>query len=235
MTDQPFIRRTDDEKAAAARKDNAEAALFEAKRDTEASEASARALYLREQRKLSKMSDDKYAMYEASDDQRRTYRFSGSVSTQSSSSAIDALVRWHRLDSEAPMTFVINSPGGDIISGFHLFDTMLWLRREGHEITTVATGMAASMGGVLFQAGSHRIMTPQASLLIHEAQFATGGSMGTVEDEVEYVKKLQKRILNILAERSTLSEAQIKRRWTRKNWWLMAQETLDLGFADSIE
>ena len=95
--------------------------------------------------------------------------------------------------------------------------------------------MAASMGGVLLQAGTRRIMAPQSSLLIHEAQFNTSGSFGQVEDQVDYVKKLQERILDILAERSTLSKRQIKTRWLRKNWWLMADEALELGFVDAIK
>ena len=52
---------------------------------------------------------------------------------------------------------------------------------------------------------------------------------------MEYVKKLQERILGILAERSTLSRRQIKTRWARKNWWLMADEALELGFVDALQ
>jgi len=227
--------RTKGEKEASERKLNAEAAQAEAEAAATLLKMKAEKLYLKDVAQTSAISKMKFDEYMASDETRHTLRFLDTVNKASCKAAIDRLVRWHRLAPGCDITIVIDSPGGDIISGFHLFDTILWLRREGHHITTIATGMAASMGGVLFQAGNYRIMTPQASMLIHEAQFGVGGSIGAVEDEVKYVKMLQDRILGILAERSTLTKAQIKRRWSRTNWWLMSDAALELGFADSIE
>ena len=181
------------------------------------------------------MSRDKQALYNASDAKHHTVRFLGQVNGNTTTAAVEKLVSFHRTDPECDITFVIDSSGGDIIAGFHLFDTLLWLRNEGHYLRTLAVGHAASMGGVLLQAGTYRIMAPQSSLLIHEAQFNTSGSFGQVEDQVEYVKKLQERILSILAERSALSRRQIKTRWARKNWWLMADEALELGFVDALQ
>ena len=174
-------------------------------------------------------------IYRASDDHHRVYRFLGTVNTAKVQDAVETLTVFHRVDPGCDITMIIDSPGGGITEGFHLFDTILWLRKEGHHVTTIANGMAASMGGVLLQAGSTRIMTPQSSLLIHEAAFGAGGSMGTVEDQVEYVKMLQERILVILTERSTMSKQQIKNRWKRKNWWLMSDEALKLGFVDEVK
>jgi ATP-dependent Clp endopeptidase proteolytic subunit ClpP len=170
----------------------------------------------------------------ADDDHNRVYRFLGAVTDGSAKTAVATLVRWHRIDPGCDITFLIDSPGGGIIEGFHLFDTMLSLRNEGHTITTVTNGMAASMGGILLQAGDERIAGPNASILIHEASFGAMGSMGQVEDTVEFAKKLQERLLTILAQRSTLSKQQIRNRWKRKNWWLDADEALKWGFVDSI-
>ncbi len=178
---------------------------------------------------------DRNEVYLASDDHHRTVRFIGQVTANSVEVAVEKLTVFHRIEAECDIKMVIDSPGGDIIAGFHLFDTMLWLRAQGHTITTIANGMAASMGGVLLQAGDKRIMTPGASMLIHEAAFGAGGSMGAVEDQVEYAKKLQERILVILAERSTMTSKQIKTKWARKNWWMMAEEAVELGFADEIK
>lgn len=170
----------------------------------------------------------------ADDDHRRVLRFVGPVVDTTVKASIERLVRWHRLDPTCPITIVFDSPGGGIIEGFALFDQITWLRASGHEVTTIGQGMAASMAGVLLQAGDVRIMSPQASLLIHEASFMTGGSFGQVEDQVEFVKKLQDRILAIFADRSRLSKGQIKNRWRRKNWWLDAEEALQLGFVDEV-
>ena len=233
--ERPDGPRTKREKAASARALEAQAELFEAQARLYIADAEEAEAHHVASEMLREINRDKHEEYRATDNEHRTYRFLGVVTQATAKTAVDKLVQWHRVDPECNIKFVIDSPGGGIIEGFHLFDQMLWLRREGHHITTIATGMAASMGGVLFQAGSERIMTPQASMLIHEAQFGTGGSFGQVEDEVEYVRMLQDRILYILAERSTLSRLQIKRKWSRKNWWLMAEEAVKLGFADSIE
>jgi len=171
----------------------------------------------------------------ASDNHHRTYRFTSTVGDGSVKAAIEKLTIWHRIDPKCEITFVINSAGGDIIAGFHLFDTLCWLKDEGHDITTAGLGMAASMGGVILQAGKVRVMGPRASLLIHEASFVAGGSMGDIEDTVEFVKSLQNRILQIFADRSTLTKAQIRNRWKRKNWWLTADQSLKLGFVDEVK
>ena len=170
----------------------------------------------------------------ASDHHHRTYRLTATVGDATVKAAIEKLTIWHRIDPECPITFIINSPGGDIIAGFHLFDTLRWLSDEGHSITTIGLGMAASMGGVILQAGDLRIMGPRSSLLIHEAQFVAGGSMGDIEDTVEFVKSLQNRILDIFAARSTLTKTQIRSRWKRKDWWLTANESLKFGFVDEV-
>lgn len=224
-----------DQQEAHARKMNAEADLSAAELEIRVAELRTFKASAESAEMVLKMSRDKEALYNASDAKHHTVRFIGTVNGNTAASAVEKLVSYHRIAPECAITFVIDSGGGDIIAGFHLFDTLLWLRENNHHITTVALGMAASMGGVLLQAGSTRIMAPQSSLLIHEAQFATSGSFGQVEDQVEYVKKLQDRILDILAERSTLSKRQIKTRWMRKNWWLMADEALTLGFVDDIK
>jgi ATP-dependent protease ClpP protease subunit len=53
-------------------------------------------------------------------------------------------------------------------------------------------------------------------------------------DGVEFTRRLQRRLLTILAHRSTLTEQQIQRRWTRKEWWLDADEAVAHGFADEV-
>jgi ATP-dependent Clp protease protease subunit len=181
-----------------------------------------------------KMAREKQILHAATDAHHRTVRFMGQVTSASVKEAVDKLVSFHRIDAGCDIKFIIDSPGGGITEGLALYDTLLWLRREGHHITTIANGMAASMGGILLQAGTTRVMTAESSMLIHEASFGAGGSMGTVEDQVEYVKMLQDRLLGILAERSTMTKRAIKQRWARKNWWIMSPDALKLGFVDEI-
>jgi ATP-dependent protease ClpP protease subunit len=71
-------------------------------------------------------------------------------------------------------------------------------------------------------------------MLIHEISSIGIGKMSELEDEIKFLKRLQERCLEILADRSNLSKQQIKTRWTRKDWWLDAEETVKYGFADRI-
>lgn len=170
----------------------------------------------------------------ASDDENRVYQFAGAVTESSVKSCITALTRWHRLDPGCDITIVFNSPGGSVIDGFALWDYLTYLKAEGHYLTTVCQGMAASMGGILLQAGHTRIMGAESVLLVHEISFGVGGKMGEIEDEVAFAKMLTKRVLNIFAKRTNLTADQIARRWARKDWWLNSDESLRLGFVDQI-
>lgn len=168
----------------------------------------------------------------------RVYTFNGGVNGQSAGQIISQLSEWHRIDEKdgtpRPIEIIINSPGGSVIDGMAVFDFIKYLRREGHHVTTTTLGMAASMGGILLQAGDKRIMGKEAYVLIHEIAFGAGGKLQEVEDEVAFGKKIQARILKILAERSSLSVKQIQTRWSRRDWWLDSDDALALGFVDEI-
>ena len=108
------------------------------------------------------------------------------------------------------------------------------LRGEGHHVTVVCFGMAASMGGILLQAGDRRLVGANSKVLIHAV---SGGAIGTVhamEDRVAFSRSLWENLKKILATRSVLSEAQIEERAHRKDWWLDAAEAIALGFADEV-
>ena len=234
MTEDKIPAMSPAQQEAHARKLNAEADVAEVEKQIKEEELKQYKDSTESSRLVMEMARDKHKLYHATDAQHRTVRFIGQVTSASVKEAVDKLVSFHRLDPECDITFLIDSPGGGITEGLALYDTLKWLRREGHEITTIANGMAASMGGILLQAGSTRVMTAESSLLIHEASFGAVGSMGTIEDTVEYVKMLQERLLDILAERSSLTKRAIKTRWMRKNWWIMSDEALTLKFVDEI-
>ena len=171
----------------------------------------------------------------ASSDEANTYYFHGAVGSISSSNCLEALGFWARKRPGSPMTIVFNSPGGGVFEGLALYDFIKDLRQRGHHITTKSIGMAASMGGVLLQAGDERIMGPNAYMLIHEVSSGSMGKVSEMEDALKFTSRLQAKLLDILAERSTMTVAQIKRKWTKTDWWLDAQEALELGFIDRIE
>ena len=169
------------------------------------------------------------------------YIFDSSVTSGSVSACIQQLTLWTRSTPNCDIEIVFNSPGGSVIDGLALFDFIQSIRKRGHKVTTSTIGYAASMAGILLQAGDVRVMGKQSWLLIHEASFGAGGKIGEVEDTVEWVKRVMKRVINIFAERcqatnapKKLTKRQIAANWKRKDWWISSDEALDFGLIDAI-
>jgi ATP-dependent Clp endopeptidase proteolytic subunit ClpP len=174
------------------------------------------------------------AREKASDEENHLYRFSGSVGAASVNKCMIKLTEWSRLDPKCNIEIVFSSPGGSIIDGFELFDFIQELRGIGHKVTTGTLGMAASMAGILLQAGDVRWVGHQAWVMIHRAHFGVVGKTYEIEDEVEFVKRIEERILDIFTIRSKLTKQKIKRNWDRKDWWISADEALELRLVDEI-
>jgi len=170
----------------------------------------------------------------AADEFHLIYRFSGPVTSGSVGSAMDKLTEWHRRFPGEDIEIIFNSPGGSIIDGMELFDFIVDLGNRGHKVVTGCTGMAASMAGILVQAGTVRWMSRESWYMIHQAAFGAMGKTFEIEDTVEWIKRIQRRILEIFAGRSNLSVAQLKRKWERKDWWIDSNEALKLGLVDEI-
>ena len=168
------------------------------------------------------------------DDENFLYRFSGGVNESSVRKCMSKLTEWSRVNPKCSIEIVFSSPGGSIIDGFELFDFIQELRHKGHRITTGSLGMAASMAGILLMAGDHRWIGHQCWLMIHRAAFGAIGKTYEVEDEVKLVKRIEDRILDIFTKRSKLTKLKIKRNWDRKDWWIDADECIQLGLVDEI-
>ncbi len=168
------------------------------------------------------------------DAENHVYRFSGGVDKASVVKCRDALTEWSRCSPGCDVEIVFASPGGGITAGFELFDYIQQLRSVGHTITTGSLGMAASMAGILLQAGQHRWIGHQSWILIHRAAFGAIGKTFEIEDEVELVKRIEERIIQIFTARSNLTKMKIKRNWNRKDWWINADEALAMGLVDEI-
>ena len=164
----------------------------------------------------------------------RLYTFYSGVSSDSVQACMAELGTWSRRDPGAPITVLFNSPGGPVLDGLALYDFLRQLRAMGHHLTTVALGRAASMGAVVLQAGDRRLIGENAFMLIHEVSNLSSGKVSEMEDGVEFSRRLQHRLVAILASRSRLTAQQIQRRWARKEWWLDAPEAVALGLADAV-
>ena len=171
---------------------------------------------------------------EASDERNFLYRFNDKVSKDTVRHCMETLTEWHRLDPECAIEIIFSSPGGSIIDGFELFDFLQDLRNKGHHLTTGTLGYAASMAGVLLQAGDVRWVGQQAWIMIHRAAFGAWGKTYEIEDEVKFIQRIEERILAIFTSRSNLTKNKIKRNWDRKDWWISADEALTMNLVDEI-
>lgn len=196
----------------------------------------------------------------AKDYYHRVYRFGHGipdvtpvVDAASVSACINTLSVWDRLNPEADFEIVFNSPGGSVIDGMELFDFVQEMRRKGHYITTAARGYAASMAGILLQAGDHRVMGRESYVMIHELSTGVGGKTSEIEDEVALLKRIQGRVGRIFAERSAeavdngtaevaLTEQQLAEGdpdlnligWKRRDMWLDSDTCMRFGIVDEV-
>ena len=168
------------------------------------------------------------------DEENHLYRYEGEISHGSVKSCMKKLTEGSRLAPGCDMEIVFSSPGGSIIDGFELFDFIQDLRGRGHKMTTGSLGMAASMAGILLMAGDVRWIGHQSWMMIHRAAFGAYGKTFEIEDEVKFVQRIEERILDVFTSRSRLTKQKIKRNWERKDWWISADECLELKLIDEI-
>ncbi len=100
--------------------------------------------------------------------QRRIIQVSGPVEEEMARSVNKSLLAMEALDSKKPIYLFINSPGGEISSGFSIFDTVRFIEPE---VISVVVGMAASMGSIISLAPrkkENRLAFPNSKILIHQ-------------------------------------------------------------------
>lgn len=164
---------------------------------------------------------------------RRLVSLSGPIETTSANELMAKLL-W--LDSEAagtPIELRINSPGGDVLSGLGIIDTIRGLTSPVH---ATCVGVAASMASVVLACATRgqRRATPNARLLLHQpwtGQFQ--GQAADLERAAQEVLRLRARIDDLLAEATGQPVERIHRD-TDRDTWLSAEEALAYGLIDEI-
>lgn len=163
------------------------------------------------------------------------FTFASEINEKTVYQAIQTLGIFSRRNPGCHITMYLTSNGGQGMAGFALFDYIRELRAKGHTVTIHALGYAMSMAVTLLQAADERVLSKNGFILIHEASFDPGhGSYSDHADQVKRTEMLQDKVFAALAERSTLSVAQIKRKATKNEWQLDAEEALRVGLIDRI-
>ena len=165
--------------------------------------------------------------------QTRTIIISQQVKSEITQKVLGQILLLEQEDPEAPITVFINSPGGEMFSGYAIFDT---LRFVSCPVTTIVTGFAASMGSILSLAADkgRRFAMPQAKILIHQPLLmGYQGRAADCEIQAREILKTREHLINLYCEYTGRSYDEIKQAIDRDNWFT-AEEALDFGLRDKV-
>jgi ATP-dependent Clp protease protease subunit len=165
--------------------------------------------------------------------QTRTIIISQQVNSELTQKVLGQILLLEQEDPEAPIMVFINSPGGEMFSGYAIFDT---LRFVSCPVTTLVTGFAASMGSILSLAADkgRRFAMPQAKILIHQPLLmGYQGRAADCEIQAREILKTREHLINLYCEYTGRDYDEIKQAIDRDNWFT-AEEALDFGLLDKV-
>ena len=139
------------------------------------------------------------------------------------------------LDSSEPgkdVSIYINSPGGSVYAGLGIYDTMQYIQSD---VSTICTGMAASMAAVLLVAGTKdkRFALKHSRVMIHQPMGGIQGQASDIEITSREILKLKKELYTIISEHSGQPYDKVYQDSDR-DYWMTAQEAVDYGMIDRV-
>jgi ATP-dependent Clp protease protease subunit len=139
------------------------------------------------------------------------------------------------LESENPdkdISLYINSPGGSVSAGLAIYDTMQFIKPD---VSTLCTGLAASMGAFLLAAGAKdkRFSLPNSRIMIHQPLGGASGQAADIEIQAREILYLRERLNAILAEKTGQSIDQIAKDTDRDNF-MSADQAVEYGMIDKV-
>ena len=135
-------------------------------------------------------------------------------------------------DSERDIQIYLNSPGGYVHAGLGIYDTMQYINPD---VSTICTGMAATMAAVLLCAGAKgkRFALPHSRVMIHQPLGGAQGQASDIEIEAREIQKLKKELYEIIANHSGKDYDQVWKDCDR-NYWMVAAEAKEYGMIDEV-
>ena len=139
------------------------------------------------------------------------------------------------LESEDPtkdINLYINSPGGSVVAGMAIYDTMQYVKCD---VSTICMGMAASMGAFLLAGGTKgkRYALPNAEIMIHQPSGGAQGQATEIKIVAEQILKTNEKLNKILAE-NTNQPIEVIERDTERDNYMSAEEALAYGIIDKV-
>ncbi len=139
------------------------------------------------------------------------------------------------LESEDPnkdIHLYINSPGGSVVSGMAIYDTMQYVKCD---VSTICMGMAASMGAFLLAGGAKgkRYALPNAEIMIHQPSGGAKGQATDIKIVADHILKTKHKQTKILAE-NTGQALETVEADTERDTYMSAEEALQYGIIDKV-
>ena len=135
-------------------------------------------------------------------------------------------------DSDRDINIYLNTPGGSVYAGLGIYDTMQFVKSR---VSTICTGLAASMGAVLLVAGEKgmRAALPHSRVMIHQPLGGIQGQASDIEITAREILKLKEELYQIIAQHSGQDIERIRQDADRDHW-MTAQEALEYQMIDKV-
>lgn len=136
------------------------------------------------------------------------------------------------VDSKKDIQIYLNTPGGSVYAGLGIYDTMQYITPD---VSTICTGVAASMGAILLCAGEKgkRTALQHSRILIHQPMGGAEGQASDIEITAREIGKIKKELYEILAKHSAQTYNKIWKDADR-DFWMNAKEAKDYGMIDEV-
>jgi len=156
----------------------------------------------------------------------------GAVTEQTANLVVAQLLFLESENPDKDISLYINSPGGSVYAGMAIYDTMQFVKPD---VSTLCTGMAASMGAFLLAAGAKgkRYSLPNSRIMIHQPSGGSQGQASDIEIQAKEILYLRERLNGILAERTGKNIEQIATDTDRDNF-MSAEQAMEYGLVDKV-
>lgn len=133
-------------------------------------------------------------------------------------------------DKRRPILLYISSPGGDVDAGFGLIDA---IEASVTPVWTINIGTEYSMAFLIGLSGHKRFSMKNAKFLMHDGSSFAYNSTSKLQDQMEFQKTAERRIMEYVTSHSALTEDEYREKW-RVEWYMFADEAKERGFCDYI-
>lgn len=163
-------------------------------------------------------------------DERKVFLW-GQVDDKSAKHVVDRLLYLDAVSNDE-IQFYINSPGGYVTAGFSIYDTIKSIKSP---VSTICTGLAASMGSILLSVGEkgRRFIQPHARVMIHQPSGGARGQASDIEITAMEILKTKELSAQILADNCGQTFEKVMKDFNRDHW-MGADESVAYGIVDAI-